>query len=163
MTFSPTFDSQKISELAFLSGWKKISKRTLFASTYAHQGVWMSRDRFSLIWRSSRKLRLNKISFVIFPCLTEANLRKKPFNTFLSHVEPSNLVFWEVDKEFLTNICVIFWFGIFSNNLKHFDFWGHFRIKRCSWHYRISSAHISKTSTNIKKLVDQFLEHSSLY
>ena len=63
----------------------------------------MSRDRFSLAWRSPRKMGSNKIGFENFPCLNVTNLRKNQFYTRLSHVEHSDLVFWEADKRFSRN------------------------------------------------------------
>ena len=43
---------------------------------------------------------LKKLGFGIFRYLTMTKLGKKPFYTLLSHVELSNLVFWEADRLF---------------------------------------------------------------
>ena len=64
----------------------------------------------------TEKMGFRTIVLDIFPYLTVITLRKNPFYTLLSHVEPPNLIFWKTKEISLKNTCYKRGFGCFLTN-----------------------------------------------
>ena len=90
-------------------------------------------------------------------------IRKKYFSTLLKHLEPSGLVFWEVNKSFAMNTCDNWGFGFFPTIWSTLTFWAIFGHNAFSALPNFKCLFLKNVDRCEKSVRPLFEKHPSVY